>query len=437
MNDRNYQILPPLLEDEYESLKASIAQNGVEVPVIVDEDGQTVDGFHRVKACGALKIFCPREVRIFASEAEKYELVVRLNCRRRQLNRQQKRDLISAYLRCDPRIADNHLADLIGGISQNTVADVRRELESTFQLEKLERHRGRDGKERPTKYKRIVANSAKQAEVALTAIRCLPESCCGKIIDPTTAARRARREQTKQDRRKRLEQIVAATPQDNIAIEHCDFRDLKVDSESIDLVLTDVLWNESSFDDWLALGRKAVEWLKPDGLLATFIGQRFLFSMTNAVAQGGLVPQWCFAGLFAPHGNAAEVNGVMSRWRPVVVFSKAKQHTFRKTIDAFEVGMAEKEWSVLQQTVQGTRWLLEHLSDPGDFVLDACMGTGTTAVSVLTATDGPRRFLGCDRDETMVRIARHRAATYRVESGHSSHEGIVEASNDVAQVCQN
>ena len=126
-----YQFLPDLLPEEYEALKASIAERGVDVLIIVDQDGNIIDGFHRDRACEELGIFCPREVRDFRSEAEKFELALQLNCRRRQLDREQRRALISAYLKRDPQIADNHLAEIIGGISKNTVADVRGELEAT------------------------------------------------------------------------------------------------------------------------------------------------------------------------------------------------------------------------------------------------------------------------------------------------------------------
>lgn len=418
--EQKYQILPPLVPDEFESLKASIAERSVEVPIIVDQNDKTIDGFHRWLACDQLGVPCPKEIRHFENEAEKFELVLRLNCRRRQLNRQQKRDLISAYLVSDPEIADNHLASLIGGISQNTVTDVRAELESTFQIEKLERHRGRDGKDRPTKYKRVVANTAKEAEAALSAISNLPENCGGKIIDCNTAKRRSTRLLTKQGRQERIEQITATSLPNDITIQHCDLRDLEVPPDSVNLILTDVMWNDAAEEDWRALGRRAVEWLKPDGLLASFIGQHLLLRMATAIQEGGLHFQWIFNGRFDTQGNAAEVNGVIGRWRPVVVFSKSPHHIFRKTIDTFDVGEVEKDWSHLQQTVQGTRWLLEHLSESGDFIVDPCMGTGTTAVSVLTASDGPRQFLGCDRNEQMVKIAKHRAATCRSIAGDES-----------------
>ena len=85
-----YHILPALLPEEYEALKASIAERGVDIPIIVDQEGNIIDGFHRQRACDELGIYCPREVRQFVSEAEKFELVLRANCRRRQLNRKQK-----------------------------------------------------------------------------------------------------------------------------------------------------------------------------------------------------------------------------------------------------------------------------------------------------------------------------------------------------------
>lgn len=72
----NYQILPPLLSDEFEALKTSIAEQGVDVPIIVDQEGNIIDGYHRQRACDDLGIFCPREVRHFQCETDKLELAL-------------------------------------------------------------------------------------------------------------------------------------------------------------------------------------------------------------------------------------------------------------------------------------------------------------------------------------------------------------------------
>ena len=106
-------------------------------------------------------LLCPSEVRDFAIEAEKFEFILRANCRRRQMSRKQKEKLIEMYLLRDPQIADNHLGTLIG-VSKNTVAKVRAHLEATRQIDKFDKLRGRDGKQRPVRYKRIIANTPRK-----------------------------------------------------------------------------------------------------------------------------------------------------------------------------------------------------------------------------------------------------------------------------------
>ena len=55
---------------------------------------------------------------------------------------QAKRDervneAIASYLEADPAINDNWLAEIIGGVSKNTVADERRRLEEAGQINRL------------------------------------------------------------------------------------------------------------------------------------------------------------------------------------------------------------------------------------------------------------------------------------------------------------
>ena len=43
-----YQVVFPLNSEEYAHLKRDIAENGVLIPVEYDEDGNILDGHHRV-----------------------------------------------------------------------------------------------------------------------------------------------------------------------------------------------------------------------------------------------------------------------------------------------------------------------------------------------------------------------------------------------------
>jgi len=90
---QKYQLLPPLTQEEYEALKADIAERGVLVPVEYDEDGNILDGHHRVKACQELGIKeWPRLIRAGLNEDEKAEHVLKLNVHRRHLPKEWKQE---------------------------------------------------------------------------------------------------------------------------------------------------------------------------------------------------------------------------------------------------------------------------------------------------------------------------------------------------------
>ena len=48
--DQPYQVMPEFDPDEFERLKKGIKEHGIEYPIIVDTNGNIVDGHHRVKA---------------------------------------------------------------------------------------------------------------------------------------------------------------------------------------------------------------------------------------------------------------------------------------------------------------------------------------------------------------------------------------------------
>lgn len=187
-----YQILPDLTPEARAELKASIAESGrLEQRPVYDEEGNLLDGFAREQICQELGIpINEKEIRPFRSEAEKLAFVVTVNLKRRQMDRDQKEDLIRAYLLKDPAVGDNTLAKLIGGVGKNKVAEVRAEMEGACLLDKVAQRRGADGKMYPAKYPKIVSNGDKEFKAALKAIKDLPEN--GKTMDATTAARHAR-----------------------------------------------------------------------------------------------------------------------------------------------------------------------------------------------------------------------------------------------------
>ena len=147
----NYQFLPPLSSNDYEALKADIAERGIMVPIEYDQDGNVLDGHHRLRICEELGLSeWPRITRTFASEHDKRTHARQLNLARRHLNQEQRRALIADELRDRPERSNNQIAQALG-VSDTTVGAVRSHLEATSQIGKLETTMGADGKARPAK----------------------------------------------------------------------------------------------------------------------------------------------------------------------------------------------------------------------------------------------------------------------------------------------
>lgn len=398
-------LLPPLLPDEYERLKASIAERGyVGEPTIADQDNTTVDGFHRQRACDELGIFCPKEVRLFETQVEKYELALRLNCRRRQLSRAQKQALIEVYLRCDSGINDKHLADIIG-VSQNTVASVREKLVATFQIEKFHKLRGRDGKVRPTKYKRIVANTAKEIEAALEAISDLPDACEGKTLDVVTAQRRARRN------KQRVERENAPVPtltSDDIKLHHCRFQDLEgvagIEPASVNLVFPDIPYGRDFLPQISDLAALASRILVDGGLFVMYSGQYWLPEVLRRLDEH-LTWCWMRASVWDGDGNLIHPVDVTSQWKPMVVYSKGPWRKRGRWPDLSRVTRKEKDRHKWQQPLAEVEEVVRYFSQPGELVVDPCGGGFTTAVACYRLG---RRCISCDCEESCVDEGRRR-----------------------------
>jgi ParB-like chromosome segregation protein Spo0J len=174
LEDQPYQVMPPLSEEEYEALKASVARHGVETPVVEDAAGNLIDGHYRVRAWRELRDAghdipdYPRTVRSdLETDAEKRELAWRLNMQRRHLNQGQKREAIAAKLKETPEWADSRIAELLG-VDGKTVRSVRDSLEQSNELPKVDTLVGKDGKHYPR-------NQTRDPGARLTKVSLSPE----------------------------------------------------------------------------------------------------------------------------------------------------------------------------------------------------------------------------------------------------------------------
>jgi hypothetical protein len=141
-------LLPLLRDEERLALVADIRVRGIIVPIVVDEDGNVIDGFHRLSIAQALSLplaEVPFRVVKGLSLAEKQALAEALNTHRRHLSQAQKRELVIRKLQADPQRSDRDVAAEVA-VSDKTVASVRQALESTAEIPQSATRKGKDGK---------------------------------------------------------------------------------------------------------------------------------------------------------------------------------------------------------------------------------------------------------------------------------------------------
>lgn len=140
------QLFPALDPATEAALRASIQRFGVLVPVTKDQHGRILDGHHRIRIAEEMGAECEVRVRPVADEDEAREIARTLNEDRRQLPREQRREVV-AVLREDGH-SQRAIAGALG-VSQSLVHKDLRQLNTSNQLTEPNRVIGLDGKSRP------------------------------------------------------------------------------------------------------------------------------------------------------------------------------------------------------------------------------------------------------------------------------------------------
>jgi ParB-like chromosome segregation protein Spo0J len=119
------------------------------VPVEVDEQGNVLDGHHRVRICDEEGISdYPRIVRSFPSEEAKRLHIRALNLLRRHLTPEQRQTVIDDQLRDTPERSDRQIGAALG-VHHQTVEARRQELEGRGEIRHVETRTDTRGRQQP------------------------------------------------------------------------------------------------------------------------------------------------------------------------------------------------------------------------------------------------------------------------------------------------
>jgi len=399
-----YQLLPPLSEEEYQSLRADIAEHGVLVPIELDEAGKVLDGHHRLMIAQEFGIKdYPRVVRSGLDEDAKMEHVLSLNLARRHLSKSQRAELVAIL-----RGRGQSLRVIAGqlGIGPETV---RRDL-VTVPNETVTpsptRITGRDGRTQPARRSSpsITVHSSRDERRARAALTTLGPDAPAKPMLLKKAEQAAR--ETSMTRLRAVD-VPRVTTGSDWRLEHCDFRDVDLADESVDAIVTDPPYDEAGVPLWAVLSAFAVRTLKPGRLLVAYAGGVHLPTLIASLTEH---LEWVRMGVVVwPPGHGTDMKHSMIRcgYRPVLICSAGSYQPrswLRDTIHG-DVHGATDPLHPWQQSVGPFQKWIEMVTKPGELVVDPCCGTATTGEAALAVG---RRWIGCDIDPAAVSLARER-----------------------------
>lgn len=405
----DYQIMPALSDEDYLALKNDIAEHGILVAIEFDEAGNVLDGHHRLRAWKELKAEglavadYPSVIRPKLTEPEKRNHIRALNALRRHLTKEQRIELW-ADMRQDGA-SYRQIAEA-SGVAHTTVMRATG-ANAPVQPEAVV---GKDGKKRkPRKPKPkttpgIVATTTRSREQALDGLQGLnTEGLPDKMMTTRQFSRKARELEKEQAREDDPPEPVN-TP--TLQLYLGDFRESlsEISPGSVSLIFTDPPYAQEFLHLWEPLAELAARVLRPGGLLISYTGQYHLFDVITSLAKH---LEYVWLGAILTHGpkNITHVRKIYGKCKPLLFFSNGIYEPLDFVDDFIDDDRPEKEAHEWQQGIIPARYYIEHLTRPGDTVLDPFLGSGTTGEAALSLR---RTFIGAEQEPLTFKIAKNR-----------------------------
>lgn len=394
MSSEFAELLPPLSSDEKAALKASIKQHGVRDAILVDEDGNILDGRHRL----VIDKNAPRKVVKGLTEAEKKALVFQTNFARRNLSHDQRKDVLAAMKGVAKELKQEgktqaKIAGLLG---------VSRPCVDAW----LNRKKGRNATSSipsidcrvkiPPKSKPLILDRVKSGET--------PEQLAADLKVTPRRIRQIVKSESKIVEEKKKRKEAAKNSKLKSHIHHGDFRELgkTIKDNSVDLIFTDPPYDKASVELYFGLSAFASRVLRPGGWCLAYSGHSFLPDCLAALSEN-LKYGWTFAIQHSGGDSRFRNLKLQVKWKPVIGFYKPPLSAWWDWFPDCVTGGREKDDHPWQQAQGEAEHFIMALTPEGATVCDPMCGSGTSCAA---AKATKRKWIGFEIDEAHVETAR-------------------------------
>lgn len=154
-----------------------------------------------------------------------------------------------------------------------------------------------------------------------------------------------------------------------------DFRNFKIENESVDLIVTDPPYPKQYLNLYRDLAIYAERVLKPGGSLYAMAGQSYLPEIMNLMNVDGLKYNWTLCYL-TPGGQAPQLwqRKVNTFWKPILWYTKGTNNKWLGDVVRSDVNDNDKDFHFWGQSISGMNDLIKRVSEPGDLILDPFLG---------------------------------------------------------------
>ena len=111
INDEYASLVPPISEQEYQSIKQSIKDDRQWVPIIVNAQRIILDGHTRFRACKELQMVPRIMIRQFEGPLQEKQFIIQINRNRRHLTPFQRVELESKYQTIQSELAKKRMSE--------------------------------------------------------------------------------------------------------------------------------------------------------------------------------------------------------------------------------------------------------------------------------------------------------------------------------------
>jgi 16S rRNA G966 N2-methylase RsmD len=391
-------LIPKITDEEYQRLKQDINENGVLVPIVVDENKGIIDGINRLTAASELgHKTVPFQIHPSLSKKEKMGLALRLNALRRQWSQQERVELAASLRK------EGYSFRRIGETLSLNHETVRRHLLAIGDTEEFpETITGKDGVERPANGKRkpciILKSSAEMKDAFKLFSNAKKVELPSKIMDYKGLSRQIKKNKNVGGKGDCKDIKIG---QADLKLGFFEEKGEEIPSESVDLVITDPPYSEDALPLWQSLGQFAQRVLKPGGILLSYSGQMYIPQIHEMLGKY-LQYFWTFAVKHSGGNTLVRNLQLQQTYKPVIAYCKPPLNVFWHPFLDMVSGGRSKDNHEWEQPVEEAYHFIKNMCPKDGVICDPMMGSGSCILAGLAAG---MDAIGIDQDTSAYATA--------------------------------